>query len=140
MKKLILALAIMISGLSFAQPGGKEKRNPEEMIEKQVKQMTASLTLSNKQQAEMKTLLTEQSKRREAKRAEMKKVRESGAKPSDEQKAQMKKKMIDEQLAMKTEMKKILTEEQLKKWEENRKEKGKELREKRKEGKRPTEK
>ena len=140
MKKLILALAIMISGLSFAQPGGKEKRNPEQMIEKQVKEMTTSLNLSDKQQNEIKTLLTEQSKKREAKRNEMKIARESGKKPSDEQKAEMKKRMIDEQLDVKTKMKKILTEEQAKKWEENRKVKGKEMREKRKEGKRPTEK
>ncbi len=134
MRRLILAVAIMVSTLSIAQSGEKEKRNPEQMIEKQLKEMTNELSLSEKQQGEIKTILLEQSKKREAKRAAMKAAKEKGEKPSDEQKAEMKKNMIDEQLAMKTKMKKILSEEQLKKWKEIRNEKGKHMREKRTEG------
>lgn len=115
MKNLIVAFAIMISTLSFAQKGEREKVSPEQRVDKQVKEMTSNLNLSEKQQGEVKAILLEQSKKREAKRAEMKAARERGETPTDEQRAEMKKKMIDEQLEMKTKMKKILSEEQLKK-------------------------
>lgn len=131
-KRLILALAIMVTTLSFAQPGEREKMNPDQQIEKRLKEMATTLNLSEKQQREIKAMLSEQSKKREAKRAEMKAAREKGIQPTDEQKAEMKKAIIDEQLAMKTKMKKILTEEQLKKLDEIRKEKRKEMGEKRK--------
>lgn len=132
MRKLILAVAVMVSSLSFAQPGQRERMSPEQRVDNQLKEMTASLNLTEKQQGEVKALLVEQSKKREAQRAEMKSAHEKGVQPTDEQRATMKKDRIDEQLAMKTKMKKILTEEQLKKMKEMRKEKGKERFEKRK--------
>lgn len=125
---------LMAGTLTFAQPGNREKMTPEQHTEKQLKEMTTSLNLTDKQQSEVKAILLEQSKKREAQRAEMKAARERGEKPSDEQRAEMKKRLIDEQLAMKTKMKKILTEEQLKKLQEIRREKGKGMKENRKEG------
>lgn len=133
MKKLVLALAIMVSALSFAQEGKRERMTAEQRTDKQVKEMTASLNLTEKQQGEVKALLMEQAKKREAKKAEMKANRESGQEMSDEQRADMKKRMIDEQLEVKTKMKKILTEEQLQKMQEIRREKGKDMMHKRKE-------
>lgn len=137
MKKLIVAFAVLVSTLSFAQAGKGErvKGNPEQNVENRLKEMTNDLGLSEKQQSEIKTILLEQSKKRETMRERMKASKEKGVKPSDEQKAEMKKKMIDEQLEMKTKMKKILSEEQLKKWQEIRKEKGKEMGENRKDRK-----
>ncbi len=133
MKKLIVAVTILVCSLTFAQSGeGKrEKSNPE----KQLKEMTNDLGLSEKQQIEIKAILEEQSKKREKLREEMKAYKEKGEKPSDEKRAEMKKILIDEQLEMKTKMKKILSSEQLKKWQEIRKEKGKEMGENRKDRK-----
>ena len=127
MKKLIVAFAILVSTLSFAQPGGREKLTPEQNVEKRLKEMTNDLNLSEKQQTQIKSILEEQSKKREAMKEEMKASREKGVKPTDEEKAEMKKKMIDEQLEIKTKMKTILNEDQLKKLREIRKEKAAEM-------------
>ena len=141
MKKLIVAFAILISSLSFAQSGDKKQRlTPEQNIEKRLKVMTNELNLSEKQQGEVKVIMLEQSKKREAKRVEMKAAREKGETISDEQKAEMKKGMIDEQLEMKTKLKKILSTEQLKKMKETRKARGKEIVGKRRDGKKRVEK
>ncbi len=141
MKKLIVALAIMISALSFAQKTErKEKMTPEQRVEKQLSHMTTTLNLNEKQQGEVKALLLEQSKKRDAKRAEMKAARERGEEVTDQQRADMKKKMIDEQLEMKTKMKKILSEEQMKKLKETRMARGKEMGEKKRDGKKRSEK
>lgn len=125
MKKLILAIALVISSLSFAQEGrgrGKErgeKLTPEQQSELQVKKMTLDLDLNEKQQKEIKAILLEQAQKREAKIAEFKGNKEKGEKPSADEKFEMKSKMLDEQIEMKAKMKKILTPEQYKEWEEN---------------------
>lgn len=133
MKKAILAAVLLASALTFAQTDKREKITPEQRVEQQLKEMTISLNLTEKQQTEVKAVLLEQSKKREGKKAEMKAMREGGDKLTDEQRAEMKKRMIDEQLELKTKMKKILTEEQLKKMQKNRREKGKQLMQNRKE-------
>lgn len=131
MKKLIVAFAILVSTLSFAQPGGREKLTPEQNVEKRLKEMTNDLNLSEKQQIQIKSILVEQSKKRETLKEKMKASREKGVKPTDEEKAEMKKTMIDDQLEMKTKMKSILNEDQLKKLQETHKERKTEMREKR---------
>lgn len=140
MKSVIVAFAILVSTLSFAQPGGREKLTPEQNVEKRLKEMTSDLNLSEKQQNEIKIILLEQSKKREAKRAEIKANREKGEKLSDEQKAEMKKEMIDNQLEIKTKLKKILSEEQLKKLKEVRKEKREDMGERKNKDEKPVEK
>lgn len=142
MKKLIVAFAILVSTLSFAQPGNgkREKGTPEQNVERHLKEMTADLNLTEKQQSEIKSILLEQSKKREAKRTEMKSAKEKGEKPSDEQKAEMKKRMIDEQLEMKIKLKKILTEEQLKKMKEVHKERRENMGERKNKDKKPVQK
>ncbi len=142
MKKLIVAFAIFVSTLSFAQPGNgkREKGTPEQNVERHLKEMTADLNLTEKQQSEIKSILLEQSKKREAKRTEMKSAKEKGEKPSDEQKAEMKKEMIDNQLEIKTKLKKILSEEQLKKLKEVRKEKREDMGERKNKDEKPVEK
>ena len=129
MKTVFVAFAVLISTLSFAQPGDgkREKGNPEQSIEKRLKEMTSDLNLSEKQQNEVRAIFTEQVKKMEKKRAERNAVREKGEKLSDEQKAEMKKNMIDDQLEMKTKMKAILSQDQLKKLGEIRKEKRKRM-------------
>ena len=120
MKKLILAIALVATTLTFAQDRkqGREKLTPEQQTELQVKKMTLDLDLDAKQQKEIKTILLEQAKKREAKMAEMKAKREKGEKPSADEKFEMKNKMLDNQIEHKAQMKKILKPEQFAKWEE----------------------
>ena len=120
MKKMILAIALVATTLTFAQDRkqGREKLTPEQQTELQVKKMTLDLDLDAKQQKEIKTILLEQAKKREAKMAEMKAKREKGEKPSADEKFAMKNKMLDNQIENKAQMKKILKPEQFAKWEE----------------------
>ena len=120
MKKLILAIALVATTLTFAQDrkARGEKLTPEQQTELQVKRMTLELDLDEKQQKEIKTILLEQAKKREAKMAEMKAKREKGKKPSADEKFEMKNKMLDNQIENKAQMKKILKPEQFAKWEE----------------------
>ncbi len=123
MRKLILAVALVVGLTTFAQEKKREgKMTPEQQVEVVLKKMTSELSLDAKQQDQVKALLVEQSKNREVKKAEFKTRREKGDKPSDEEIAAMKKNRIDEELAMKNKMKKILTEDQYKKWNEVKKE------------------
>ena len=122
MKKLILAMALVMTTLTFAQDrkgrGAGEKLTPEQQTELQVKRMTLELDLDEKQQKEIKTILVEQSKKRETKLAEMKAKKEKGEKPTADERFAMKNEMLDNQIAMKARMKKILKPEQFTKWEE----------------------
>ena len=120
MKKLILAIALVMTTLTFAQDRkqGREKLTPEQQTELHVKKMTLDLDLDAQQQKEVKTILLEQAKKREAKMAEMKAKREKGEKPSADEKFEMKNKMLDNQIENKAQMKKILKPEQFAKWEE----------------------
>ena len=120
MKKMILASALVATTLTFAQDRkqGREKLTPEQQTELQVKKRTLDLDLDAKQQKEIKTILLEQAKKREAKMAEMKAKREKGEKPSADEKFEMKNKMLDNQIENKAQMKKILKPEQFAKWEE----------------------
>ena len=80
MKKLILAAVLVVSTLTFAQERGRkgEKLTPEQQTELQVKKMTLELDLDAKQQKEVKAILLENAKKRDAKMAEMKAKREKG--------------------------------------------------------------
>lgn len=137
MKKLILAI-VLVTTISFAQEKKGEGRNeqftPEQQTELHVKRMTLNLDLDDKQQKEVKTLLLEQAKKREAKKAEMMAKREKGEKPTSDEKFAMKSEMLDEQIAMKAKMKKILKPEQFKKWEEMREERMEHRKDKAKKG------
>ncbi len=120
MKKLILAIALVATTLTFAQDRKqeREKLTPEQQTELHVKKMTLDLDLDAQQQKEVKTIFLEQAKKREAKMAEMKAKREKGEKPSADEKFEMKNKMLDNQIENKAQMKKILKPEQFAKWEE----------------------
>ncbi len=142
MKKVILIIALVVGLSSFAQGRkgeGKEKKSPEEQVEMIMKKMTSELTLTEKQQGELRPILMEQAKTREAKMMEIKKLKEKGLKLTDEQIAQMKKNRIDEELAMKTKLKKILTEEQYTQWSNNKKDRLTKMRSKGKRDGKPVE-
>jgi protein CpxP len=123
MKKLILAFAIMVNFVSFAQERTKFKS--ENDVVAYIKDMTKELGLSEKQQGEFKLVMMDQFNKRKQMRENMRTQKESGEEISDEKKAEMKKARIDEQLGMRTKLKKILSEEQMKKLGEMQNEKRK---------------
>ncbi|HBI01692.1 MAG TPA: hypothetical protein DDY18_08730 [Flavobacterium sp.] len=100
-----------------AKMENRESLSPDQQAELQVKKMTLNLDLNANQQAEVKKILLNQAKKREAKKAEWKANKEAGKSLSKDEKFAMKNQMLDEQIAMKAEMKKILTADQFAKWE-----------------------
>jgi hypothetical protein len=130
MKKLIVTIVLVISSISFAQE--KSKLSPEQQAELQVKKMTLDLDLDTKQQNEIKSILLEQNKKREAKKIEMKAKKEKGTKLSSNEKFAMKTKMLDEKIEQKAQMKKILKPEQFQKWEQHQENRTKKMKQKRK--------
>jgi protein CpxP len=119
MKKVIVAVLLVVGMTTFAQERGekRERLSPEQKVELQAKKMKLDLDLNDKQTADIKKIVAEQVKKREAKRAEFEAKRAKDAKPTQEEMFQNKSQMLDEQIAMKAEMKKILNAEQFSKWE-----------------------
>ncbi|RTY86544.1 hypothetical protein [Flavobacterium sp. RSP15] len=126
MKKLFIVALLVVGMTSFAQE--KEVRparaqmgqlTPDQRNQLQLKKMTLELDLNASQQKEMRTILAEQSTKREAKMAERKANKDSAKKrlTSDELFAK-KSQMLDEQIVMKERMKKILSLDQYKKWDD----------------------
>lgn len=103
MKKLILTTTLFVSTLTFAQEGKKsgEKLTQEQQTELQVKNMTLQLDLDEKQQKEIKSILVEQNKKREAKIAALKKRKEKGDTLSADEKFAIKNEMLDDQIEKK---------------------------------------
>lgn len=122
MKKLALA-AIAFIGLAVQAQERKMERQeltPEQRVELQVKKMTLDLDLNDKQQKDVKALLTAQHKKMEEAKAKRQATKTENKKPTSEERYAMKSKMLDEQIAFKADMKKILTEKQMEKWEEQK--------------------
>ncbi|KGO88859.1 hypothetical protein [Flavobacterium suncheonense] len=122
MKKLALAVIALIGLTVQAQEKKmeREKLTPEQRVELQVKKMTLDLDLNEKQQKEVKTLLTARHKKMEEARAKRQATKTENKKPTSEERFAMKSKMLDEQIAFKNDMKKILSEKQMAKWEERK--------------------
>lgn len=133
MKKLIVTIVLVISALSFAQE--KSKLSPEQQTELQVKKMTLDLDLDAKQQKEIKTILLENTKKREAKKMALKEKMAKGQKPTSDEKFEMKSKTLDDKIEHKARIKKILTPEQYLKWEEHQENRTKNITKKRKSSK-----
>jgi hypothetical protein len=119
MKKVIVAVLLVVGMTTFAQERGekRERLTPEQKVELQIKKLKLDLDLNDKQTADIKKIVVEQVKKRDAKRAEFDTKRAKDAKPTPEEMFQNKSQMLDEQIAMKAEMKKILNAEQYEKWQ-----------------------
>lgn len=133
MKKLIVTIVLVISSLSFAQE--KSKLSPEQQTELQVKKMTLYLDLDANQQKELRTILLENAKKREAKKMALKEKMAKGQKPTSDEQFEMKSKMLDDKIEHKAQLKKILKPEQFQKWEQNQENRTKNLNQKRKNSK-----
>ena len=119
MKKVIVAVLLVVGMTTYAQERGekRERLTPEQKVELQIKKLKLDLDLNDKQTADIKKIVVEQVKKREAKRTEFDTKRAKDIKPTPEEMFQNKSQMLDEQIAMKAEMKKILNAEQYEKWQ-----------------------
>lgn len=134
MKKVVIAVVMMVSLTTFAQDRKMKKDNftPEQRVELQVKKMTLDLELNDKQQKDLKKLLTEQSKKREEAKAKHEALKAADKKPTNDERFAMRNKMMDEKIAFKAEIKKILNEKQMEKWEEHKEDKREHMQHRRK--------
>ena len=126
MKKLFIVALAVVGMTSFAQERNvtakkskMEQMTSEQRNQLQLKKMTLELDLNAAQQNEMRTIIAEQSIKREARMAARKETQDSAKKQltADERFAK-KNQMLDEQIVMKERMKKILSADQYKKWED----------------------
>ena len=126
MKKLFIVALLVVGMTSFAQEkearperAQMEQLTPDQRNQLQLKKMTLELDLNASQQKEMRTIIAEQSTKREAKMAERKATKDSAKKqPTSDELFAKKSQMLDEQIVMKKRIKKILSADQYKKWDE----------------------
>lgn len=134
MKKLLIALMVLLSISTYAQENrggergpGKEMRgnrpdlSPEQMAELATKKLTLHLDLSEAQQKKINTLELDKAKTRKThfeNKSERKQL-------SDTERFEQKTQRMDAQIAYKKEMKSILNEAQYQKWETGKVEKRK---------------
>src|SRR5688572_31662445 len=117
MKNVFIAVVMMVSLATFAQDRKMrmEEFTPEQRVELHVKKMTLDLDLNDRQQREIKKLLTDQSKKREEAKAQREAMKSSDKKPTNDERFAMRSKMLDDKIAFKSEMKKILSGKQMEK-------------------------
>lgn len=124
MKKVasILILVFAFTLTAQAQKKGKDhKQGPKFTVEQRaelaVKKMTLKLDLTDKQQDQIKPIISAQAAARKAAMESRKENREAGKKPTSDEIFAMKSKQLDNQIAFKNKMKNILTKEQFEKFE-----------------------
>ncbi|MGY8911011.1 MAG: hypothetical protein ACKVIG_14300 [Flavobacteriales bacterium] len=137
MKKIASILILVFAFTVTAQAQKKDKRDHktpkftvEQYADLAVKKMTLALDLSDKQQNQIKPLISAQAAARKAAMESRKENREANKKPSADEIYAMKSKQLDNQIAFKSEMKNILNKEQFEKFEKiakMRKGKGKKM-------------
>jgi len=123
MKKLIV-LALLIVGTTIVaqernkrpQRFGMEQFTPEQQSQLMVKRMTLELDLTEGQQKEITSFISDKMAKKEAHKAEMKAMKEKGVKPTKDERFAMQMKMLDEQISTKKSMQKILNAKQFEKW------------------------
>lgn len=101
----------------------KASLTPEERAEIRLKRFTSELSLTEKQQKEIKPTLLSIENDRQANIEENKANRKAGTKLTEEEKDKRKIKALEQKITLDKEFKKILNAEQLKKYEERKEEK-----------------
>lgn len=126
MKKLSLALILLISISAFSQQKGQYNKSKmadmssEEIATLQTKKLTLQLDLNQVQQQEIKKLYKEKAEERKAMMAARQKMSPENAEKQKENRFERSNARLDQQLAQQEKMKKILNEDQFKKWQESR--------------------
>lgn len=145
MKKIVFALALLVSFAGIAQKKDGDKRDhkkprfeqytPEQMATLQTKELTLALDLNKNQQEKIMALTLENAKLRQEKMEQFKSMKEKGEKPEKptvEQRFEMRNAMLDHQIAQQQKMKDILSEKQFAEWTKMKKNKKRKMREFRK--------
>lgn len=129
MNKLFLIVLLVVGCNSFAQEtklenkrSEMEKLSPAQRDELHLKKMTLDLGLNEKQQKEMREIITAQSAKRTAAMADRKANQDKGIKPTPDQRFAMANQKLDDEIAVKERVKKILSPEQFNTWENRKKE------------------
>jgi len=127
MKKLIIALVLVIGLSGFAQESTKEemeKMTPEQRHQKHMEHLTKELNLDAKQQKEVSQIMSEKSMKIQAINSEYDSKK---GKMSDQDKMECKSKKEAEHKVVDTKMKAVLTADQYQKWIMMKEEKKKEM-------------
>ncbi len=92
---------------------------PEEAADLKTKKMTLDLDLNRSQQKQVKAIVLEDTKNKQAKRKEREanKANNDGKKLTKEERLALINEKLDREIALKQEMKSVLSDEQYKKWE-----------------------
>jgi hypothetical protein len=139
MKKILIACVLLLTMVSFAQEKRKKgtEMSPEKKVELQVARLKIELDLSEKQTADLHTVIQERQQKQIKLRAEFGSKKDSLHKPSPAQREQMKKVKAEDKKAFEEQLKKILTPTQFETWNQlktDRKNKRKDRMEKRTRG------
>jgi Spy/CpxP family protein refolding chaperone len=127
MKKLASILVLVFAFIVTVQAQKKEReRGPKLTVEQHtalaIKKMTLGLDLTNKQQDEIKPLITAQAVAKKAAIESRKENRATNKKPSADEIYAIKSKQLDNQIAFKNKMKDILNKEQFEKFKKMKEE------------------
>lgn len=129
MKKIASILILVFAFTLTTQAQKKGKRNNdkgpkltvEQFSDLAVKKMTLALDLSDKQQGQIKPLISAQVAAKKAAMESRKENRDANKKPSADEIYAMKSKQLDNQIAFKNKMKDILNKDQFEKFEKMKK-------------------
>ena len=122
MKKLIIAVLLVVGITTFAQGkkearGERENLTKEQKVDLQVKKLTTDLALNEKQAIAVRSLVEKEVSKREAKREKSSAMKEKKMGDREKMMEERKSEMQKEQAAVAAEMKKILTADQFAKFE-----------------------
>lgn len=130
MKSYLLVALLLCSGVFYAQKPKMAAKNQmsqeqqmtsEQKAQLQLKRMTLSLDLNEKQQKEVYPLLLKNIEKREKKMAAIREKRAKNEKLTADERYELQNERLDNQIEMKKDLEKILSPEQMTKFENNQK-------------------
>lgn len=132
MKTYLLILVVFLSTFSYGQRPNRmraqnqvnqeQQMSAEQRAQLQLKKMTLSLNLNEKQQKSIYPLLLQNIEKRDKKMAEIKAKRDKGERLTADERFELQNERLDNQIQMRKDLEKILTPEQLKIHDANQKE------------------